>query len=237
MIWQAAKSAVKRAAPWLVPAYSFFCWNFIIRPKWRQLGMTGVFEEHYQNNAWGSKESVSGEGSTVEATTVIRQSLPGLITEFGIRTMLDIPCGDFNWMKYLDLPVQYIGADIVDELVALNQDRFTSATKSFVKLDLSRGMLPAVDLVLCRDCLVHFSIADIFEALDNIKRSGSRFLLTTTNPKLSQNRDIVTGEWRRLNLEAPPFSLPSPVKLIDELCSNPAAQDKHLGLWRVDDIR
>jgi hypothetical protein len=38
--------------------------------------------------------------------------------------LLDIPCGDFNWMKLLNLGVDYIGADIVGELIAENRRRF-----------------------------------------------------------------------------------------------------------------
>jgi hypothetical protein len=46
--------------------------------------------------------------------------------------------------------------------------------------DLTRDPLPKVDLVLCRDCLVHLSFDDIYESLDNLRRSGSMLLLTTT---------------------------------------------------------
>lgn len=136
----------------------------------------------------------------------------------------------------LDLPVAYIGADVVDEIIAENQEKFCSDKRSFVKLDLTTGPLPQVDLILCRDCLFHFSFEHIFKALDQIKRSGSTYLLTTTNTRLERNRDIVTGEWRRLNLEAPPFSLPKPLMLLDEKCPNPASPDKQMGLWRISEL-
>ena len=226
------KKSVKRHAPWLVPAYSYMCWNFVIRPRWRKMGMA-VFTEHYRKNGWGCGESVSGEGSTVEQTACVRQVLPKIVKDFEIRSMLDIPCGDFNWMRILDLPVKYIGADIVERIVTTNQQRYSTPLRSFLRLDLTCDKLPLVDLILCRDCLFHFSFAHASKALVNIKRCGARFLLTTTNTRLQQNRDIVTGEWRRLNLQLPPFSLPRPLMLIDEKCPNPASQDKHLGLWRI----
>jgi SAM-dependent methyltransferase len=195
-----------------------------------------VFSEHYRKNGWGCCESVSGEGSTIEQTAVIREALPKIVRDFQVRTLLDIPCGDFNWMKLLELPVQYTGADIVEEIIAANQKSFGNPSRSFIRLDLTVDTLPTADLVLCRDCLFHLSYAHIFQALANIKRSGSRFLLTTTNMRLIENKNIVTGEWRRLNLLVPPFSLPKPLLLIDEKCPNAVSPDKHIGLWRISDL-
>lgn len=199
------------------------------------MGPAAVFTEHYKKNGWGAQETRSGLGSTVQNTQAVRAALPKLIVEFQIRTLLDIPCGDFNWMKFLDLPVRYIGADIVEEMIARNQTQYASHTRSFLKLDLITDPLPAVDLILCRDCLFHFSFRHIHQAFANIKRSGSKLLLTTTNPRLQQNQDVVTGEWRRLNLQTFPFSLPEPLILIDEEGPD-LADDRHLGLWRIGDI-
>ena len=195
-----------------------------------------IFAEHYQRNSWGCSESVSGEGSTLDQTAAIRAALPQLIKDFQIQTMLDIPCGDFNWMKLLDLPIQYLGADVVEDIVAENKRRFGNHSRSFTRLDLTGDTLPKVDLIFCRDCLFHFSFEHISSALGNMKRSGSRFLLTTTNTQLRQNRDIVTGEFRRLNLQIPPFSLPAPLVIIDEQCPNPDKPDKCMGLWRISEL-
>jgi hypothetical protein len=229
------ESVKRRAPPWFTALYSYLCWNLFIQRRWRRMGVTAVFTEHYKNNSWGVEETRSGLGSTVYSTEAIRAALPQLITEFQIRTMLDIPCGDLNWMRLLDLPVTYIGADIVEEIVAHNQRRYSSQTRSFLRIDLITDPLPKVDLILCRDCLFHFSFQHIRQALTNIKRSGGAFLLTTTNPLLERNHDIVTGGWRRLNLQGPPFSLPKPVMLIGEKSPYPA-DDRHLGLWRISDI-
>jgi hypothetical protein len=195
-----------------------------------------VFKEHYVRNTWGCSESVSGEGSTLEQTAAIRGTLPQLIKDFRIQTMLDIPCGDFHWMKLLDLPVQYIGGDVVGEIVAEDERRFANHARSFTKLDLTVDALPKVDLIFCRDCLFHFSYSDIFSALGNVKRSGSRYIMTTTNTQLEQNKNIVTGEFRRLNLQIAPFSLPAPLLIIDEKCPNPDKPDKCMGLWRICDL-
>jgi hypothetical protein len=188
------KAAVKSKAPWLVPLYSHVIWNYWIRPRWRKAGMAGVFTQHFEENGWGCSESISGHGSTVSATQTVRSVLPKLIAELGVQSVLDIPCGDFNWMQHVDLPVRYIGADIVDELIERNRRRFASDLHSFVQLDVTVSDLPKVDLVLCRDYLFHLSFYDITKAIDNLCRSGSSYLLATTNPNVERNRDIVTGE-------------------------------------------
>ena len=66
--------------------------------------------------------------------------------------------------------------------------------------DITRDALPRADVILCRDCLVHFSFKDIFAAIDNFKKSQSRYLLATTFIAFSENLDVATGEWRRLNM-------------------------------------
>lgn len=196
-----------------------------------------VFTEIYRKNAWRSAESVSGLGSALEQTVVIRRELPALVREFGWRSMLDLPCGDFHWLSRVQLDLDYLGADVVEELVLHNQARHGRDGRRFVKLDLLADALPAADLVLCRDCLVHFSHADVRRALANLRASGSRFLLTTTHVHAQGNRDIPTGAFWPLDLQAPPFLLPRPIRLIDEHCTHRGSLgEKCLGLWRMADV-
>jgi hypothetical protein len=230
------RSSARRYAPkWVTAIYSYLCWNLLIRPRWRRMGVAAVFTEHYQRNGWGVEESRSGIGSTIGNTEAVRTEIPNLIAKYQIRSLLDIPCGDFNWMKLIELPIKYIGADIVEELIVHNRGRYESQLRSFTKLDLTIDRLPMVDLILCRDCLFHLSYRHIHEAIANIKRSGATFLLTTTNPYLRKNKDIVSGEWRRLNLQIFPFLLSKPILFIDEKSPDPA-DDRQLGLWRISDI-
>ena len=67
---------------------------------------------------------VSGPGSDVNQTSLITKELFALFKDLNIRTMLDIPCGDFNWMKDVDLnSIDYTGADIVEELIDEDRER------------------------------------------------------------------------------------------------------------------
>jgi hypothetical protein len=166
-------------------------------------------------------------------------TLRSLMEEHEVRSILDIPCGDFHWMRRVNLQgLSYIGGDIVRELVVQNQ-RHASEGISFRHMDLLIHDLPKVDLILCRDCLVHFSFDDIFKALRNLCASGSRFLLTTTFPARLENLSIPTGKWRPLNLERAPFSLPPPVMILNEGCTEDGGEyaDKSLGLWKLSDVR
>jgi hypothetical protein len=196
-----------------------------------------VFTDAYQNNHFQGQESVSGPGSNLVQTQIIQQQLPLIIQALGIKTLLDAPCGDYYWMQnvQLDKLDLYIGVDIVNELIDTNQSKYGNPKRQFLSRDITTDSLPKVDLILCRDCLVHLPFQAIFSALENFKRSGATYLLTTTFVNRSENYDISPGLWRPLNLEEAPFCLPSPIQIIDEQCTEDNGQysDKSLGLWKI----
>ena len=198
-----------------------------------------TFDYIYRTNHWSGADSISGEGASLDQTNVLKSQLPALLQALEIKTLLDVPCGDYSWMQTLDLPVKmYIGADIVASLVQENQARYGDLKRQFLHLDTTCDPLPPADLVLCRDCLVHFSFVDIQRTLANMKASGIPYLLTTTFPACSENEDIITGDWRVLNLERPPFNFPLPLRLINEDCTEGDGlfSDKSLGLWETGRI-
>jgi hypothetical protein len=200
--------------------------------------MVEVFRGIYSTNAWGSEVSHSGAGSDLEQTAVIRSALPALLREFGIRSMLDVPCGDFHWMREVELDADYTGGDVVPDLVAANETRYGNARRRFKVLDIANDTLLTVDLVFCRDLLVHFSFDDALRAIANLRYSGSTYLLTTTFTDRTDNPDIETGQWRPINLQLPPFNFPPPLRMINENCTEGGTDwaDKSLGLWRLGDL-
>jgi methyltransferase family protein len=211
-------------------------------PRWlgrRPSRMERTFEAIYESNAWGSEESPSGPGSTKDRGADFIDDLLSVLDGLGCRALLDVPCGDFNWIRRVaDKMDRYVGADIVPALVTRNQKLFGSSRIRFTKLDLAADALPAADVILSRDCLVHLSTRDIARCLENIRRSGATYLVTTTFVGPRGNEDIVTGSWRPLNLEQPPFSLPAPLHAIDERCHHTGGiyADKRLGVWRITDL-
>lgn len=195
----------------------------------------------YKENIFEGKQSRSGEGSDMVQTAEIRRVLPDLLRELQIESFLDAPCGDWFWMKETPLGVsKYIGADIVKELIEDNQKKFGDVKHEFICRDLAMDDLPCVDLIFCRDCLVHLNYADVMKVLANFKRSGSKYLLTTTFAGRVENKDLVGKDiWRTLNLQAAPFNFPQPIKLINEQCTEADSKftDKSLGLWLLADIK
>ncbi len=207
--------------------------------RWLLAGLsTGeVFTLIYAQNLWGVAESRSGSGSTLSETENLRTSLPAVLHQLGIRTLLDLPCGDFHWMSHLALEgIDYLGADIVAELVASNQSKYAAPGRRFVQLDLVSELLPLVDAVLCRDCLVHLPNAMVSQALANLRRSGATWLICTTFPMQRDNPDIPLGLWRPINLQAAPFHWPAPAQLLHEGNPDPRYADKSLGIWRLADL-
>lgn len=199
-----------------------------------------VFTDIYRENRWGDADSRSGRGSNLETTKALRAALPPLLRKYGVRSMLDIPCGDLFWMRTLDLPVErYIGADIVAPLVEETAAKHTTAQRSFRTLDLREGPLPQVNLIFCQDCLVHLSAHDVFRALGCILVSRSRYLLTTTFPSREGNADQETGGWQPLNLQRGPFYFPPPLELVNEQYDGDGGRypDKSMGLWDIAALR
>jgi len=197
-----------------------------------------IFNEIYSKNIWGNTESVSGHGSALSQTSEILKQLPLLLRKYSIASVLDIPCGDFHWMKHLDAPVKYIGADIVEDLVRINNEQYSDYGEFFV-LDVCNSSLPKTDLLFCRDCLVHLSYSKIFDALRNIVNSQAKYLLMTNFPECKRNFNTLTGAWRALNFQKHPFHLPEPVDCIIEKNNYRSSKfgDKSLALWRVEDLK
>ncbi|WP_053977505.1 class I SAM-dependent methyltransferase [Mangrovimonas xylaniphaga] len=196
-----------------------------------------TFTYIYETNHWSGKESISGGGSDPWHTRVIVEKVSGLIEDLQINSVLDLPCGDFAWVKDVDLgDAKYVGGDIVAPLILKNNEVYGARPNvSFTELDLLKDSLPKMDLLINRDCLVHLSFSDIALALRRIKSSGCKYLLTTTYPD-HDNKDITTGDWRPLNMEKAPFNFGRPVKLIDEQLNKTGLRDKSLGLWEVSNI-
>lgn len=204
-----------------------------------ELSLEERFARIYQTNLWFDAETRSGTGSSLDATARLRASLPPLLRRLNARRLLDVPCGDFNWMRHVDLSgIDYIGGDIVGSMIEANRERYESPSRRFTRVDLTSGPLPDADVILCRDCLVHFSFDNISAAFRTIEASGAQYLLTTTFLDRQVNKDIVDGDWRPLNLMQSPFLLPAPHSLILEDCTEEggAYADKALAVWRVSDL-
>ena len=180
------------------------------------------FELIYKMNFWSSKESKSGLGSEKANTINIRKKIIDIINDKKIKTILDAPCGDFNWIKdILNDDLQYTGADIVKDLINENLKNYKTKNINFLELDITIDNLPNADLMICRDCLIHLSFEKIRLFFENFKKSDIRFILLTSyklkdSQKKITNLDIPDGEFREIDMSEPPFSLPAPILKIKD---------------------
>ena len=223
----AVKSFMKSRLPRAVSAY------LDARQALRRTSIATVFSEIYRTNAWQDSESVSGRGSTLARTSVIRSHLPVLLQELNANSLVDAACGDFNWMRYVDLgSIKYIGVDIVPALIIRNCQRYGADQRTFAVQDITKDRLRDADVILCRDCLIHLSFKSIKAAISNFKKTSATHLLCTTHTTVTENTDCPDGSWRNINLLLPPFNFQPPIKSLVE----DAELGKCLGVWRLVDL-
>jgi SAM-dependent methyltransferase len=209
------------------------------RKSFAGLNLAQRFQRIHNSNLWGA-ESISGLGSELDATAVLRAELPRLLAKLGITSLLDAPCGDAGWINAAGLGLRTIGVDIVPALVESLRARATAGDISgdYHLADITHDPLPTCDAILCRDCLVHLSFANIERGMANFARSGATWLIATTFPQWQTNRDCEDGDWRALNFERAPFDWGVPVELLNENCTEAGGgwRDKSLGVWRLTDL-
>ena len=136
----------------------------------------------------------SGPGSRASHTQLHREMLGRILSSYGVRTLIDVPCGDMTWMPLVELHgATYFGGDISPSIVKFNRDRFGDGGDdprftrgSFDVVDITCNVLPtygmpAPALLHCKDVLFHMSTADALATLRNFEASSAEFLVTTTH--------------------------------------------------------
>jgi hypothetical protein len=113
------------------------------------------------------------------------------------------------------ISVNFIGVDIVSDLIAVNQSRYWDATISFKCANIIQDELPDGDLCLIRQVLQHISNAQISRVLANCSKFP--YWVVTEDVycgrRMRPNLDIMHGPDNRLHkrsgvfLDRAPFSL------------------------------
>lgn len=189
--------------------------------------------------AENQRESASGPGSSLESTKEVRNLILSSVREFSIRSILDLGCGDLNWMSHVieeiqspDFPsgseISYEGWDVHPDLVRLLNETYGDANISFKVGDVTADDLPCVDLVICRDVLFHLDRALGKKVIERIRDSGAKFFLATSFPDINENDNIVKYNhidgwgFYRINLDIEPFNLGSycKVRVEETNCAN-----------------
>ncbi len=208
-----------------------------------------IFDEIYRKRHWDSKDpfyhgfQASGPGAMLKNAQSVIASLHVIIAKAkaylgkSSLTILDVACGDLQWMsKFLITrdDIEYVGVDIVPDLMRNVKEQFGSLPKAKLAIHdiVATPLNQSYDLVICRDLLQFLWQADAMRALNHISSSGSKFLLATTFPDTTQNeaqneKDFSVDRKFPYNLELPPFLLEPPI------CTNYDYNVEHLGLWEL----
>jgi hypothetical protein len=213
----------------------------------------------YAGQHWSSAGGGSGQGSTLPNTAALRELLVSAVPALGVRSILDAGCGAMHWQPLVlarlqreaNHAVAYHGVDIVPELIEKHRATFADQPEwTFASTDLARdaAVLPAYDLVVCKDVLFHNTNAAVAKILRLVSASRSRYMLATSHVDASSTgtlnanrtevgtdgRAMELGGFRPLDLEQPPFGLPRPELML--LVAEPdrtSAPDLFIGLWSL----
>lgn len=171
--------------------------------------MKKVFENIYHKKIWYHG---SGSGSLVSNTKEFRSFLTKYLKKHDIKSMIDIGCGDWQFMRLLDFSgMKYLGIDVVPHLIRENTRKYGKKNIAFRSGDATKMKLPKADLVLLKDVLQHWSIAEIKRFVKKLSRYPHVLLLNSAGGEKKMdgdvNSEIPVGFGRPLDLSKPPFRL------------------------------
>lgn len=200
-----------------------------------QNSRTKRFEKIYDADVWARdkhQDAKSGLGSEIENTQNVQLELPRLLKDLSINSLVDVGCGDWTWMSQIELPCDYLGLDIVQNVVQANKTTYGKLGINFQQLDAVDEPLPDCNAILCREVILHMNFIDAIKLIRNIKKH-SEFLIATTDTALWFNSNIPTGDYRMLNLQRIPFNFPKPEIVIwdDALVAG-----RQLAIWKTSSL-
>ncbi|HSX04835.1 MAG TPA: class I SAM-dependent methyltransferase [Rhabdochlamydiaceae bacterium] len=167
------------------------------------------------------------------ATKAQKEELFRLFKGLEIKTLIDIPCGDVQWIYEIKSFISgYFGIDSEEKVLQKNRERYGGGSIHFQNLDISKDPLPEADLIFCHDALNTLSQNEILASLLLFKKSGAKYLLLTTCPDKEKNQKGKKGVYRPIHWQLPPYNFPKPLLLLND----PTEQNKKLALWRLEDL-
>ena len=203
-----------------------------------------VFNSIYKSNHWNKSQkfnqnqSYSGPGSVANSiqTNSLISELEKFFIENNIKNILDAPCGDCAWIsKIFDTDIKYTGIDIVEDLIFKNELSFKSRSNiKFYCKDLSEyKRFDNYDFILMRDFFIHLPIPIIKKILINLKNSNCKYFAFNNYESIVENKEIPTGQHRKINLLKEPFNLVKPFYKIQEINNeNNPDQDNFIYIYK-----
>ena len=155
----------------------------------------------------GEIETYSGPGSLLKNTNNLIKSLNSFIEKNIIKSIIDAPCGDFNYMKEVNLVgIDYKGFDVSSNAIEICK-KYQKDNINFLEVDITEYVLPYADLIICKDLFIHLSCSDISLILENVVNSGCKFFATSRyNGANCSNSDKETSQSARgIEITTKPF--------------------------------
>lgn len=164
------------------------------------------------------------------------EELPRLFKELDIKTFIDVGCSDYYFQQTVDWSgVDYLGLDIVQDMVDENKKNYPG-----VNFDCKNPIidpLPKSDMIFIRNVLLHTSLKECQRIIENVKASGSRYLMASTVRDLEVNNETSHIWVVRRNLQLAPFNFPEPLEWIGEMKKdeNPGwhGKNNYMGVWDI----
>lgn len=158
-----------------------------------------------------------GPGSSMWYTKNIRKNLSNFFQKHKINSILDAPCGDFQWMSSIKFSdgFEYKGADITKNLIDRNNSLYGNM---FYHLDITEDDLPNAQCIFVRDCLFHLKNEYKIKFFKNFLRNKFDFILTTMHPYCKENKEIKenTIDYEQINWLIYPWDFPKPLDIIED---------------------
>ncbi|MDF1759386.1 MAG: class I SAM-dependent methyltransferase [Coxiellaceae bacterium] len=169
-----------------------------------KMPLKDVFNDIYKTNKWLIG---SGTGSIPILNSSIIHFINRFINEHtDIETVLDIGCGDFKIGKKLCVEnKKYIGVDVSSEIIKHCKNKNFKKNYQFIELDAAHDQLPAADLIILKDVLMHLCFEKIHIILDKINTYKYVIIQNDIYSEDMVNVDIKDGDFRALNVTLSPF--------------------------------
>lgn len=180
--------------------------------------MEEAFSEIYAHDAWGGG---SGPGSRPEACAPLVQFLQSYFAAHQVRSMVDLGCGDVQWVSALVRPrnrgsagVAYTGVDCVKAL----EPKLRAKGLAFHHADVAHAdpaTLPQGDVYLMKDVLQHWPSAKVEAWLRRFFRARPTAHLLVANccDQRHDDRELPIGGFVPLGAKCMPLALFAPQEL------------------------
>jgi SAM-dependent methyltransferase len=178
-----------------------------------------IFSIIYKNKLWNPDYEMdfnSGPGS--HDPKIIQQYVDSILKYFKslIKELriLDLGCGDFyTGSQLFKYTKNYIGIDVVNELIERNKKLYNAKNLDFYSLDIVTDELPDGDCVLLREVLQHLTNDEVSTTLNKLNKY--KFVIITESipfGKFPENLEKIKGPETRAYLNSgvvvdkPPFN-------------------------------